>query len=141
MSSTGTLSKVFGSPTTSFGEDNRNIGMDILALPQPGEAVSIRNGRIYRVDSRRNAVKVHNFDGSPIAGDEWIHTIHSPEEIVRRWGKLRRGQPVIVWTTGLNENHSVVQVVGAIGGRYVAKESHKNELEVFAYEIFRQLVG
>jgi len=135
--SSGTVSKVTRGPQTGFGEDQRASSMDAIASPGLIESARNVDGVINEVHERLPLVKAYNtLDGTVVAGNRWIRLLHSPEEIVDRFGTIRIGMHVRITYTGpIGEDASAIITLNE-GDQIDKVEALPNEKPLGLWEIF-----
>ena len=112
MSSSGTVSNVQSTPTTSLGEKARKTGVQSSAgdLRSP----TSEKGVVRTIHSTGLKVKATTERGELIANGEWITLDYPVNEFVQTFGDIQEGDIIRIASTGLGGNPTGV-IVGRTG--------------------------
>lgn len=139
--STGVISGVQITPTTSQGEIQRKTERAIASFPGLHEGVRRTTGVINKVHPEKpRLIKAYDLQGSAIAGNSWIELNHSAQEIAERWGTVRIGFRVRVTFAGPSGASADAMIVGT-EGQDINDLLEANEAEQGLYAVFSPGIG
>lgn len=141
MSSSGVISRVFMTPTTSHAENQRQVSGSISGMPGPHQQQKRTSGIIVKIHPEKpRLVKANAADGTPLANGQWIELNHSAQEIVERWGTVRVGFNVRVTFSGPSGAGADATIVSA--EEQALTEPHQpNEAARGLYALFAPGIG
>lgn len=137
MSSTGTVSSVIaGSGATLFQEEARVQQNSMAAMPSEHEVIRYFMGEISEVHSERPVIKVLSSKGVAAGGGGWIPLAHSRDEIVARFGTIRKGMKVQVAYSGPDGADAIASIIGVEKEELSDDPMPTNEVQKGLYAIF-----
>ena len=141
MSSSGVISRVVMTPTTSHAENQRQVSNNLGGMPGPHQQQKRTSGTIIKIHPEKpRLIKANASDGTPLANGQWIELNHSAQEIVERWGTIRVGFSVRVTFSGPSGAGADATVVSAEDQDL--NEAHQpNEAARGMYAIFAPGIG
>lgn len=142
MSSTGILSSPFsGAPTTGFGEEQRQTGHSIAAMPGLQGTAQTQMGTVVEVHEIKPLVRVMTNQNVPLGNGDWIPVTHSLDEIRERFGKLRKGMAALVTFSGPDGSNAMATITGTEGEKKGEGVQLDNSVQKGAYSIFVPGIG
>jgi hypothetical protein len=142
VSSSGIISGVTaGAPTTTFGEEQRQVASAVGAMPGQGQTTQTSYGTIVEIHPSAPMVKAVDRSGHPIANSKWIPLVHSAMEIRERFGKLRKGLTLMVTHTGVDGDQAIGTITGAEGEVKGEGTQLENSVKKGAFAIFSPGIG
>lgn len=133
MSSKGRISNPI-IPQTSIGEDIRQQSEDNISVSSLGPKVFF--GLITDIHPSENLIKASTFGGTSIGDGSWIPLTHTIDEVIERFGKLRKGMRVKIDSGGIASGQFIASIVG-LESDTVSKDTQLiNEIEKSLYAIF-----
>ena len=124
-------------PTTSSGEKKRQMSSELLSGPGSIDLSRQVYGAIIEIHDSLPLVKAYDpSNGTVIANNRWIPLIHSPEEIVEKFGTIRIGMTVLVNSTGPSGDSSFAQIITNEHEDVAGKEIVPNTVDLGLWEIF-----
>src|SRR5574343_235575 len=130
-----------GSPNTSFDEAERQQAGAMSTMPSVNEGIRITNGQISEIHDTKPWVRVVTKEGTPIANGNWVPLSHTVDEIVERFGTIRKGMRVSVTHTGPEGSQALATIVGLENEEKHAALVPKNTVKKGLYAIFTPGVG
>lgn len=125
-------------PTTMFGETNRQLNNHINSNISPSEKETSTIGIVSEVHPTKACfVKCYSAtDKSVIAGNKYVRLNHSAEEIAERWGTVRVGFRVQVKQIGPNGLLGCSAIIIGTEGEDQEEDKVENRSEKGLYAIF-----
>lgn len=137
MSSTGIISDVIvGAPTTSLGEAQRTSQNQMASMPGLQSSIQMAYGVISEVHDTKPLIKAVTDDGRYICSNKWILLSHSLDEIVARFGRIRKGMRVQISYTGPDGAQATALIVGVEGEKQGDGTQLENKVQKSLYAIF-----
>lgn len=133
MSSKGRISNPI-IPQTSMGEEVRRQSEDNISVSSIGPKVYF--GIITDIHPSENLIKANTFGGTSIGDGYWIPLTHTIDEIIERFGKLRKGMKVKVDSGGVASGQFIASIVGLESDTISRDTQLTNEIEKSLYAIF-----
>lgn len=139
--SSGIISGVQITPTTSQGEAQRKVESAVASFPGLHEGTRRSVGIVNKVNPNKpRLIKAHAMDGTPLANNNWIELNHSAQEIAERWGTVRIGFRVRVTFTGPSGASADAGIIGT-EGQDVNDPFIPNEAQQGLYAVFAPGIG
>ena len=135
--STGVISEVGGSPTTSYGEQSRQVDSYIQGSPTSSEQTRQIMGVVGEIHpTNPRFVTAYTPDGAIIAEGGWVELNHSADEIAERFGTIRAGFKlrVTIWGAGTG-NAANASIIGTEDSA-ISEPYTDNEIDQSLYAIF-----
>jgi len=124
-------------PTTLSGEKKREMSSELLSGPSSMDLQRQIHGSIIEIHDSLPLIRAYDpSNGTVIANNRWIPLIHSPEEIVEKFGTIRVGMTVLINTTGPSGDSSFAQIISNEYENIAEKETIPNTVELGLWEIF-----
>ncbi len=136
MSSTGIVRPNIFLPTTSLGEESRQLHNTTSSLPNHNDTEKKILGFIIEVHSEKPWIKALSNENNYIAGNEWIPLAHSSLEIIERFGSVRKGMKVSIAYTGIGEVNALATIIGVEGESFADKVRLENKVAKSVYAIY-----
>jgi len=124
-----------GAPRTKMGESARQGALDNITNNVQGTRTVI--GVVEEIHDQSNAVKAYGLnDGSVLGGGRWIPLTHDPDEIVERWGTIRKGMKIMVTYNVPEGTNSIATIVAGEKRNSFGEDVETNDMSRGLYEIF-----
>ena len=119
---------------TSLGESRRQAKQLEQSASQPHTELGWFTGRIKKVHETKRLVVVSRADeGTSFGGDDnWVTLAHSIDEIVQRFGTIRKGMEVLVFFQGKagGTNKAYALIISGEDETGPSKTMHKNDMSL-----------
>lgn len=130
------MANYVGATYSPFREQQRQLQQELGQLPDVNSAIKNVYGMIVEVDSNRPLIKARTEDGQAIANGNWIPLNYSVEEIVERFGTIRKGMNVSVQCAGPTGNNASATIIGMEGERIAEGTLIENKVQKSLFAIF-----
>jgi len=124
-------------PSTTLGEQRRQGQLEQLGNPDINESTQYFIGTISKVHDTKPWIKAYSKTKKhDLAGGRWIPLIHSPNEIVEKWGTIRIGMDVQITSTGLSGEKSIATIINNEDEDFFTDTIEENKKQVGLWKIF-----
>jgi ABC-type sulfate transport system substrate-binding protein len=96
----------------------------------------ILHGIITDIHKEKNLIKANSETGTSLANGDWIPLNHTIDEVIERFGKLRKGMTVRVDSDGVSSGQAIATIVGLESDTVSQDTSLINEVEKSLFAIF-----
>ena len=86
-------------------------------------------------------IRAYGDDGEVLANNKYIPLIHSPTEIIERWGTIRKGMRVKVQYTGPDGARADATIIGLESEKNMNTPFFENTIAQGVYKIFGPGIG
>lgn len=125
-----------------FGEAQRKLQGDQSGHPGASEGVRLAIGQIVAISQDNLSVKVSTVDPvTEIAGGKPIRLAHTSQDIVSRFGTIRRGMMCAVFYTDVAAGDAVAYIIGNEGELPERTPWQPNTVVLGPYRIFAPGMG
>jgi hypothetical protein len=135
------MTNYVGPSQTILGEQQRQLQQGISHLPDSSSAIKQMYGIIIDIDPANPLIKARTPEGRAIADGQWIPLNYSVDEIVERFGTIRKGMNVLVQYTGPSGSSASAFIVGNEGEQLASGTLLENKINKGMYALFYPGIG